>query len=314
MSKQRPTIDLGMTGYEELFMNDQQRADNRKPKVEEVPISELFSFKDHPFKVKEDEELERLKESIRESGVLVPALARPRDGGGYELVSGHRRMAACKALGFETMPVIIRDLTDEEAIITMVDANLQREHILPSEKAFAYKMKMEAFERKLGRPENVGQVVPHYKGRRTTEIIGDAGGDSYKQVQRYIRLTNLIPKLLDLVDKGSIALTTAVELSYLKPHEQEWVQDAIEYEECTPSLSQAGRLKKASQERTLTKEDVLFLMQEEKPNQRAAIKISRSELDKYFPKYYTDEQIKTEIMKSLDDRKKQRLRENRDAR
>jgi len=306
MSKQRPTIDLGMTAYEELFMNDQQRADNRKPKVEEVPITELFSFKDHPFKVKKDEELERLKESIRESGVLVPALARPRDGGGYELVSGHRRMAACKALGLETMPVIIRDLTDEEAIITMVDANLQREHILPSEKAFAYKMKMEALNHQ-GTSRQVGE-------KWSVSQISNEGKDSERQIHRYIRLTNLIPKLLDLVDKGSIALTTAVELSYLKPHEQEWVQYAIEYEECTPSLSQAGRLKKASQERTLTKEDVLFLMQEEKPNQRAAIKISRSELDKYFPKDYTDEQIKTEIMKSLDDRKKQRLRENRDAR
>ena len=312
MSKQRPTIDLGMTGYEELFMNDQQRAENKKPKVEEVPIMELFSFKDHPFKVKEDEELERLKESIRESGVLVPALARPRDGGGYELVSGHRRMAACKALGLETMPVIIRDLTDEEAIITMVDANLQREHILPSEKAFAYKMKMEALKNR-GKRTDVTSSQVATKFDAASEI-GKPSGESRDQVFRYIRLTNLLPKLLDLVDKGSIALTTAVELSYLKPHEQEWVQDAIEYEECTPSLSQAGRLKKASQERTLTKEDVLFLMQEEKPNQRAAIKISRSELDKYFPKDYTDEQIKTEIMKSLDDRKKQRLRENRDAR
>ena len=309
MSKQRPTIDLGMTGYEELFMNDQQRAENRKPKVEEVPITELFSFKEHPFKVKEDEELERLKESIRESGVLVPALARPRDGGGYELVSGHRRMAACKALGLETMPVIIRDLTDEEAIITMVDANLQREHILPSEKAFAYKMKMEALKKQGKRSDlTSGQVGP----KLTVDEIADS--ESASQVKRYIRLTNLIPKLLDLVDKGSIALTTAVELSYLKPYEQEWVQDAIEYEECTPSLSQAGRLKKASQERTLTKEDVLFLMQEKKPNQRAVIKISRSELDSYFPKDYTDEQIKAAILKSLDDRKKQRLRENRDAR
>ena len=312
MSKQRPTIDLGMTGYEELFMNDQQRADNRKPKVEEVPITELFSFKDHPFKVKEDEELERLKESIRESGVLVPALARPRDGGGYELVSGHRRMAACKALGLETMPVIIRDLTDEEAIITMVDANLQREHILPSEKAFAYKMKMEALKNR-GKRTDVTSSQVATKFDAASEI-GKPSGESRDQVFRYIRLTNLIPKLLDLVDKGSIALTTAVELSYLKPYEQEWVRDAIEYEECTPSLSQAGRLKKASQERTLTKEDVLFLMQEEKPNQRAAIKISRSELDRYFPKDYTDEQIKAAILKSLDDWKKQRLRENRDAR
>ena len=287
-------------------MNDQQRAENRKPKVEEVPISELLPFRDHPFKVREDEELERLKESIRESGVLVPALARPRDDGGYELISGHRRMAACKALGLETMPVIIRDLTDEEAIITMVDANLQREHILPSEKAFAYKMKMEALNHQ-GTSRQVGE-------KWSVSQISNKGKDSERQIHRYIRLTNLIPKLLDLVDKGSIALTTAVELSYLKPHEQEWVQDAIEYEECTPSLSQAGRLKKASQERTLTKEDVLFLMQEEKPNQRAIIKISRSELDRYFPKDYTDEQIKEAILKSLDNQRRERLRRERDSR
>ena len=312
MSKQRPTIDLGMTGYEELFMNDQQRAENKKPKVEEVPITELFSFKDHPFKVKEDEELERLKESVRESGVLVPALARPRDGGGYELVSGHRRMAACKALGLETMPVIIRDLTDEEAIITMVDANLHREHILPSEKAFAYKMKMEALKNR-GKRTDVTSSQVATKFDAASEI-GKPSGESRDQVFRYIRLTNLIPKLLDLVDKDSIALTTAVELSYLKPYEQEWVQDAIEYEECTPSLSQAGRLKKASQERTLTKEDVLFLMQEKKPNQRAVIKISRSELDSYFPKDYTDEQIKMAILKSLDDQRRERLRRERDSR
>ena len=293
-------------------MNDQQRAENKKPKVEEVPITELFSFKDHPFKVKEDEELERLKESVRESGVLVPALARPRDGGGYELVSGHRRMAACKALGLETMPVIIRDLTDEEAIITMVDANLHREHILPSEKAFAYKMKMEALKNR-GKRTDVTSSQVATKFDAASEI-GKPSGESRDQVFRYIRLTNLIPKLLDLVDKGSIALTTAVELSYLKPYEQEWVQDAIEYEECTPSLSQAGRLKKASQERTLTKEDVLFLMQEKKPNQRAVIKISRSELDSYFPKDYTDEQIKMAILKSLDDQRRERLRRERDSR
>ncbi len=307
MSKNRPTIDLGMTAYEELFMNDQQRAENRKPKVEEVPISELFPFRDHPFKVREDEELERLKESIRESGVLVPALARPRDDGGYELISGHRRMAACKALGLETMPVIIRDLTDEEAIITMVDANLQREHILPSEKAFAYKMKYDAMKHQ-GTSSQLGTKL------RTDEYLAQNSPDSRNQIQRYIRLTNLIPELLNQVDKGSIALTTAVELSYLKPYEQEWVQEAIEYEECTPSLSQANRLKKSSQERVLTKENVLFMMQEEKPNQRAAIKLSRSELAKYFPKEYTDEQIKTATLKSLDDQRKERLHSERDSR
>ena len=163
--KKNQVIDLGLTGYDELFMNDQERVDIRKPKVEEIPLTELTPFKDHPFKVKNDEEMAELMKSIADSGVLAPALARPKDGGGYELISGHRRLAACKALGMETMPVIIRNLTDEEAIITMVDSNLQREHILPSEKAFAYKMKMDAMERKLGRPKNVDQVGPDFRGQ-----------------------------------------------------------------------------------------------------------------------------------------------------
>ena len=170
--RQPQKIDLGLTGYDELFMNDQERADIRKPKVEEIPLTELTPFKDHPFKVKNDEEMAELMKSIADSGVLAPALARPKDGGGYELISGHRRLAACQALGMETMPVIIRDLTDEEAVITMVDSNLQREHILPSEKAFAYKMKMDAMERKLGRPKNVDQVGPDFRGQSTAQILG----------------------------------------------------------------------------------------------------------------------------------------------
>jgi len=194
-------IDLGMTGYEELFMNDQERADLRKPKVEEIPLEELFPFKDHPFKVREDEELERLKESIKESGVLVPALARPKADGGYELISGHRRMAACKALGLETMPVIIRELTDEESIITMVDANLQREHILPSEKAFAYKMKYEAMKRTPGRQEN-GDHLGHQT--KSIDELAANSPDSRNQIQRYIRLTNLIPELLQMVDETKL--------------------------------------------------------------------------------------------------------------
>ena len=213
------TINLGLTGYDDLFMSSEERADRKKPKVEEISISELRPFKDHPFRVKEDEEMEQLKKSIHESGVLVPALARPTEDG-YELISGHRRMAACAALGLETMPVIVRKLTDEEAVIAMVDSNLQREHLLPSEKAFAYKMKMDAMDRKVGRPKNGDQVGPDYKGIRSAEIIGEQAGDSASQVKRYIRLTNLIPSILKMVDEGRIALTPAVELSYLQRFEQ----------------------------------------------------------------------------------------------
>ena len=299
--------------YEELFMNDQERADARKPKVDDIDLTEIVPFREHPFQVREDEEMERLKESIKEYGVLVPALARPTEDGKYELVSGHRRMAACKALGMKTMPVIIRDLTDEEAVITMVDANLQREHILPSEKAFAYKMKMDAMKRSAGRPpkENVRQVGTNFRADR--EIAANTE-DSARQIQRYIRLTNLTPELLNQVDRGSIALTTAVELSYLKPFEQEWVQEAINYEKCTPSLSQACRLKKASQSRTLVRDDVFLMMQEEKPNQRGNIKLSREELSKFFPSHYTDEQIKQTILRTLEHIRQQRSREAREER
>ena len=299
--------------YEELFMNDQERADARKPKVDDIDLTEIVPFREHPFQVREDEEMERLKESIKEYGVLVPALARPTEDDKYELVSGHRRMAACKALGMKTMPVIIRDLTDEEAVITMVDANLQREHILPSEKAFAYKMKMDAMKRSAGRPpkENVRQVGTNFRADR--EIAANTE-DSARQIQRYIRLTNLTPELLNQVDRGSIALTTAVELSYLKPFEQEWVQEAINYEKCTPSLSQACRLKKASQSRTLVRDDVFLMMQEEKPNQKGNIKLSREELSKFFPSHYTDEQIKQTILRTLEHIRQQRSREAREER
>ena len=227
-------IDLGLTGYDELFMSTEERLDAKKPKVDELPLNELKPFKDHPFKVMEDEEMERLKESIRVSGVLIPALARPTESG-YELISGHRRLAACRALGLSTMPVIVRNLTDEEAIITMVDSNLQREHILPSEKAFAYKMKMDALSRQ-GKRTDLTSTQPVSK-LRSNEIVGASGGESREQVRRYIRLTNLIPDILKLVDEGRIALTPAVELSYLNSHEQNALYQIMDCDEVTPSLS-----------------------------------------------------------------------------
>ena len=284
----------------------------KEARIEKIPIARMVPFKSHPFKVQEGEELDRLKESIEKSGVLVPVLLRPAENGNYEVISGHRRMTACKALGIDTIPAIVKELSDEEAVIAMVDANLQREHILPSEKAFAYKMKMDAMKRQGQRTDLTSSQVATKKDAASD--IGAVLGESRDSVFRYIRLTNLIPELLDLVDQGDIALNTAVALSYLKPYEQEWVHEAIEYEECTPSLSQACRLKKASQSRTLEREYVMLMMQEEKPNQRCMVKIPREELNRFFPSHYTEEQIKQAILRTLEFIRQQRSREDRDGR
>jgi ParB family chromosome partitioning protein len=284
----------------------------KEVRIEKIPISRMVPFKDHPFKVQEGEELDRLIESIEKSGVLVPVLVRPAADGNYEMISGHRRMAACKALGITELPAVVRDLSDEEAVIAMVDANLQRDHILPSEKAFAYKMKMDAMKRQGQRTDLTSSQVGTQ--RRTDQLMADEQGESRMQIQRFIRLTNLIPELLEFVDQGAIALNTAVGLSYLKPYEQRWVQEAIEYEGCTPSLSQACRLKNASKTGSLDQDDVFLMMQEEKPNQRCTIKISRDELLRYFPRNYTDEQMRQAILQSLEYLRRQRLREERDAR
>ena len=285
-------IDLGLTGYDELFMSTEERLDAKKQKVDELPLDELKPFKDHPFKVMEDEEMERLKESIRESGVLIPALARPAENG-YELISGHRRLAACRALGMSTMPVIVRNLTDEEAIITMVDSNLQREHILPSEKAFAYKMKMDALKHQ-GRTS--GQVGLKWS---ITEIA-ESTSDSERQIKRYIRLTNLIPDILKLVDEGRIALTPAVELSYLNSHEQNALYQIMSCDELTPSLSQAQRLRKLSEDYTLTDSGISQIMSEIKGNQKEYLKIEAAPLRRYFPPGTTAKQMQTTMIRAME--------------
>lgn len=290
-------IDLGLTGYDELFMSTEERLDAKKPKVDELPLDELKPFKDHPFKVMEDEEMERLKESIQESGVLIPALARPTENG-YELISGHRRLAACRALGMSTMPVIVRNLTDEEAIITMVDSNLQREHILPSEKAFAYKMKYDALKRSPGRPsKNSCQLGAKY---RTDQEIANDASDSARQIQRYIRLTNLIPDILNLVDEGRIALTPAVELSYLNSHEQNALYQIMACDELTPSLSQAQRLRKLSEDYTLTDSGISQIMSEIKGNQKEYLKIEVAPLRRYFPPGTTAKQMQTTMLRAME--------------
>ena len=285
-------IDLGLTGYDELFMSTEERLDAKKPKGDELPLDELKPFKEHPFKVMEDEEMERLKESIRESGVLIPALARPTENG-YELISGHRRLAACRALGMSTMPVIVRNLTDEEAIITMVDSNLQREHILPSEKAFAYKMKLEAIKHQ-------GKASTQVAQKLSAEIVGEASGESKDQVRRYIRLTNLIPDILKLVDEGRIALTPAVELSYLNNHEQEVLNEIMSCDELTPSLSQAQRLRKLSEDYTLTDSGISQIMSEIKGNQKEYLKIEVEPLRRYFPPGTTAKQMQTTMIRAME--------------
>ena len=290
-------IDLGLTGYDELFMSTEERLDTKKPKVDELPLDELKPFKDHPFKVIGDEEMERLKDSIRESGVLIPALARPAENG-YELISGHRRLAACHALGLSTMPVIVRNLTDEEAVIAMVDSNLQREHILPSEKAFAYKMKYDALKRSPGRPsKNSCQLGAKY---RTDQEIANDASDSARQIQRYIRLTNLTPDILKLVDEGRIALTPAVELSYLNSHEQNALYQIMDCDEVTPSLSQAQRLRKLSEDYTLTDSGISQIMSEIKGNQKEYLKIEAAPLRRYFPPGTTAKQMQTTMLRAME--------------
>ena len=305
MKLKSQTIDLGLSGYDELFMTEQERADTRKPKVEELPLSELTPFKNHPFKVKNDAEMVELMKSIADAGVLSPALARPKEGGGYELISGHRRLAACKALGMDTMPVIIRDLTDEEAVITMVDSNLQREHILPSEKAFAYKMKYDALKHQ-GTSSQLGTKL------RTDELLAQNSSDSRNQIQRYIRLTHLIPDILKLVDEGKIALTPAVELSYLQPSEQEMLFSVMDSDEVTPSLSQARRLRRMSEAQTLTDDAVLQLLSEVKGNQVEYVKVPVDKLRSFFRPDTSVKQMTETLVKAMDFYNKHLARQHKD--
>ena len=298
-------IDLGLTGYEELFMSTEERLDAKKPKVEAIPLAALTLFQNHPFKVKEDEEMAQLMRSIADAGVLSPALARPLPDGGYELISGHRRLAACKALGMDTMPVIIRDLTDEEAVITMVDSNLQREHILPSEKAFAYKMKMEALSHQGKTSRQVGE-------RWSVSQISEAGTDSERQIHRYIRLTHLLPDILKLVDEGKIALTPAVELSYLLPSEQEMLFSVMDSDEVTPSLSQARRLRRMSEAQTLTNDAVLQLLSEVKGNQVEYVKVPVDKLRSFFRPDTSMKQMTETLVKAMDFYNKHLERQHRD--
>ena len=307
MTKRKSDFTLPTNSLDELFSSQEERDDAKLERVKEISLYELHPFKDHPFKIQNNEEMKRLIESIQKFGTLTPALARPLPEGGYELISGHRRLAACQVLSIETMPVIVREMSDDEAVIAMVDANLQREHILPSEKAFAYKMKLDAIKH-----QGIASVQVAEK-LLSVEKVADDAGESKDQVRRYIRLTYLIPELLSMVDDGKIAFNPAVELSYLDSYQQRAVLDAMALNDCTPSHAQSIRLKKLAQEGLLDDQIVYAVLAEAKPNQQEQLKFKREELRKYFPSGYTEEQMRRDIIKGLELLKRQRER-NRDAR
>ena len=308
MTKRKSDFTLPTTSLDELFSSQEERDDAKLERVKEIPLYELHPFKDHPFKIQNNEEMKRLIESIQKFGTLTPALARPLPEGGYELISGHRRLAACQVLELETMPVIVREMTDDEAVIAMVDANLQRETILPSEKAFAYKMKLDAIKHPGVPSSQVGTKL-----LRSDEKVALDAGESRNQVQRYIRLTYLIPELLEMVDENKIAFNPAVEISYLERSEQQVLLDAMEQNDCTPSHAQAIRLKKLSQEGVLSDQTIYETLAEQKPNQQEQYKFKREEIRKYFPKSYTDKQIYDTVFKLLEQwqRKRERDRDSR---
>lgn len=298
--------NIVLKSVDDIFQTEENRADAQRERVQEIPLDQLKPFRNHPFKVRDDQRMLDTVDSIREYGVLVPAIARPDPEGGYELISGHRRKRGCEMAGLQTMPVIIRDLDDDAAVLVMVDSNIQREELLPSERAFAYKMKLDAIERVKGRPKKVGQVVPDFQGKRSTEVVAEGTGESYKQVQRFIRLTELISELLDMVDERKLAFNPAVEVSYLKRDEQRMLLEAMDAEQTTPSLSQAQRLKKFSQEGRLTEEAMSAIMSEEKKSDMDKVTLRSDTLRRYFPKSYTPKQMEQTIIKLLDVWQKQR--------
>ena len=286
--------NIELKSVDDLFATEESRADAQREKVQEIPLGELHPFRNHPFKVKDDAAMQDTVDSVREYGVLVPAIARPDPDGGYELIAGHRRHHASELAGKETMPVIVRDLDDDAATIIMVDSNLQREELLPSERAFAYKMKLEALKHQ-GK-KTLDQLGPKW----STQEIGKAGNDSMSQVKRFIRLTELIPTLLDMVDERKIAFNPAVELSYLKKEEQTLLLEAMDSEQATPSLSQAQRLKKFSQQKMLSLDMMRAVMSEEKKTDLDRVTLKNETLRKYFPKSYTPKQMEDTIIKLLE--------------
>ena len=296
--------NIVLKSVDDIFQTEENRADAQRERVQEIPLDQLKPFKNHPFKVRDDQRMLDTADSIREYGVLVPAIARPDPNGGYELISGHRRKRGCEMAGLQTMPVIIRDLDDDAAVLVMVDSNIQREELLPSERAFAYKMKLEALKHQGARSDLTSrQVVGKLE---MADVVGQNAGESGRQVQRYIRLTELIPELLDMVDERKLAFNPAVEVSYLKRDEQRMLLEAMDAEQTTPSLSQAQRLKKFSQEGRLTEEAMSAIMSEEKKSDMDKVTLRSDTLRRYFPKSYTPKQMEQTIIKLLDVWQKQR--------
>ena len=299
---------IELASVDDLFSTEEGRQDAKLEKIQEIPLSELHPFRNHPFKVKDDEAMMETADSIKQYGVLVPAIARPDPEGGYELVAGHRRHRASELADKETMPVIIRDLDDDAATIIMVDSNLQRESLLPSERAFAYKMKLEAVKHQGARTDLTSRQIGE-KSQTSIQKVADQAGESQRQVQRYIRLTELIPELMDMVDEKKIALNPAYELSFLKKEEQVDLLDAMDSEQATPSLSQAQRLKKYSQEGHLTLDMMRVIMGEEKKSDLDRVTFTSDTLRKYFPKSYTPQRMQETIIKLLEAWQKKRQRD-----
>ena len=311
MAKNRE-INMNLPSVDDLFITQEERDQKNQEYVKDISIYEITDFPNHPFKVKMDDKMLETIESVRDHGVLVPALVREKPTGGYEMISGHRRKMASELAGLENIPCIVRNLSDDEAVIVMVDSNLQREEILPSEKAFAYKMRLEAMNRQAGRPSknNLTPVVSDLNGLRTNEALGKEVGESRETIRRYIRLTELIPEILDMVDNKKIAMRPAVELSYLPKEEQEILYDTMESEDCTPSHAQAIKIRKFSAEGRLNEDVLLSIMAEEKPNQVEQWKIPKNRLKKYFPSETSQQKMEETIIKALElYRKREKSRE-----
>lgn len=311
-------IDLGMTGFAELFMTDEERKTQTLPRVVDIPIELIDDFPDHPFQVRVDEDMQQLVESIRERGLIHPVILRKKDDDRYEIVSGHRRKKACEIAGLQTVKAEVREMTRDEAIIMMVESNLQRSVILPSEKAFAYKMRLEAMKRLPGRPskENGAPLGPNFEGQKSRDVLAEEVGDSKSQIQRYIRLTELQPEILELVDEGKIGLRPAVELSYLTKKEQDMLVEAMEYADCTPSHAQAIRLRAFSKDGTLGPHVMENVMSEEKPNQREKISLRYADARRYIPSDVPYNKTSEYIMKALEfyQRHLERQRNDRESR
>ena len=309
MSKE---IKLNLPPVDDLFSTQESRDDAKREKVMDVSLSEIDDFPNHPFQVKDDDAMRNMVESVQKFGILTPAVARQKEDGRYELISGHRRKRACDLACIDTLPVIIRQMSRDEAIIFMVDSNLQREVILPSEKAFSYRMKLEAMKRRAGRPskDNSVPVAQNFDGKTSRQLLGEQIGESQDQIRRYIRLTELIPEILQMVDDNKMAFRPAVEISYLPKKEQQSLFDTMECEDCTPSLAQAIKMKQFSQEGRLNDDVILSILSEEKPNQKEQFKIPKERINKYFPVGTPTQKIEDTIIKALElYRKRQRDRE-----